>query len=933
MSMDKALAALREHWKHKEFRKAQKIVIEFALDGNDVLAILPTGGGKCLSPSTPVLRFDGDVVSAGEVQEGDKLMGPDGRVRRVLATHSGRSRMVRVVPNRGEPFLVTDDHILTLVRTASGRVYPSDRGGVIVDVSIREWRKWSKSKRHLHKLFHVGVGHFGYARRDELPVDPYLLGALLGDGTMEQYRLLLTCPDKEVLVACTKAAARQGVRVVRGMDGNCPFLRFTKAAKYENDPTVPHVLLAALEELELRGVTAESKHVPSRYLTAPPEVRLQMLAGLLDTDGHTHQSTFEFSSKSLQLARDVAFLARSLGLYASAPRPCGPGHAYHRVHIGGDTRCVPLRVVRKHPARRTTRINALRTGFKVEPGPDGPYSGFQVDGDGRFLLGDFTVTHNSACFQIPALVSEGGAIVISPLIALMKDQVDDCASRGIPATYINSHVDDDEREERISDFIAGAYKLLYIAPERLNNPKFLQEIARATVSYIVVDEAHCCSEWGHDFRPDYMRINRIVRALTKRGGVRPPILALTATATELVVRDIAISLELSPDHALVIGDPLRPNITYEIEDATQSSARAFQIAHEIIADMDIGDGRHVIYANTRKMAEKLVEMSAENHGSGRAAFYHAGMKKEEREAVQDAFKDGSVPIVCATTAFGMGVDVPNIRTVLNFGIPASLEAYVQQCGRAGRDGKPSNAIVIVDDYSIRFQRMLIEGANPPWQLYGTVWDYLHSQLQPDTTLRKTVREMTGEIISLTRTSIQEEQVSVILGGLHSKGLIDKRPVEAGTPLSFDVRQFDETLRSASPKPFVRRVWEELWTRYVKVELAKPGMEAEREVTVYVNKHVLQAEAGIASASTVNKAIESLQGRGLTHLGQTYTGNIIGIRKWRADINTELPREKIEAKRASDVSRFHAMLRYTEIREPSQRAEFLRDYFLKPVNAA
>lgn len=537
----------------------------------------------------------------------------------------------------------------------------------------------------------------------------------------------------------------------------------------------------------------------------------------------------------------------------------------------------------------------------------------------------------SACFQVPALVRDGGAIVISPLIALMKDQVDDCHRRNIPATYINSHVDEDEREERIADFIAGAYKLLYIAPERLNTPSFLREIGRATVSYVVVDEAHCCSEWGHDFRPDYMRINRLVRALTKRGGVRPPILALTATATELVTRDIVASLGMRDDHALVVADPLRPNIRYDVEDATMSSSLAFQIAHEVIDTMDIGDGRHVLYANTRKMAEKLVEMAAERHGEGRAAFYHAGMKKEEREVVQDAFKSGEVPIVCATTAFGMGVDVPNIRTVLNFGIPASLEAYVQQCGRAGRDGKPSVSVVIVDDYSIRFQRSLIEGANPPWQLYGVVWDYLHGQLQPDTTLRKTVREMTGEIVSITRTAIQETQVSVILGVLHSKSLIDKRPVEAGTPVTIDVPTFQATLREGTPKPFVRRVWEELWTKHVRPELAKPGMEAEREVTIYLNKHALQAEAGVSSSSTLNKALEKLVGRGISHLGDTYTGNIIGIREWRADINTRLPREKIEEKRASDVRRFEAMLAYTRNREPSQRAEFLRDYFLKPAN--
>ena len=717
----------------------------------------------------------------------------------------------------------------------------------------------------------------------------------------------------------------------------------------------------------------------------------------------------------------------------------------------------------------------------------------------------------SVCFQIPAIVSEGGAIVVSPLIALMKDQVDDCTRRGIPATYINSHVDRDDQDERIADFIAGAYKLLYIAPERLNHPHFLQEIARADVSYIVVDEAHahrpdsliycldrfnarpslrradqvqvgdmvvgwdeegdhalseggedqlvvqritgvcaresyrdvwvdiyfetgstpvrvtskhpiyvddhgfmmasevkvgdllprvlwddlpfskmglgqpinagghvnyarvvevdligpddprrdaelpivytisvtdtrtyfadgvlnhnCCSEWGHDFRPDYMRINRLVHALTKRGGTRPPILAMTATATNLVVQDVVTSLEMAPDHALVVGDPLRTNLDYQVEDATLSPSRAFQIAEDGIAGMDLSAGRHILYANTRKMAERLVEMAVDHHGKGRADFYHGGMKKEERERVQDGFKSGDVPIVCATTAFGMGIDVPNIRTVLNFGIPSSLEAYVQQCGRAGRDGLPSVSLVIVDDYSIRFQRTLIEGSNPPAALYGVVWDYLHDQLQPDTTLRKTVREMTGEIISLTRKVIQEQQVSVILGILHSKGLIDKRPVEAGTPITFDVRAFEATLRTATPKPFVRRVWEELWTHSVRPELDKPGMATERAVTAYVNKNALQAAAEVASSSTVSKAIESLENRGISRIGDTYTGNIIGIRQWRADLTIELPFGKIDEKRASDFARFNAMLAYARLRDAGSRAAFLRDYFLKPAQVS
>lgn len=535
----------------------------------------------------------------------------------------------------------------------------------------------------------------------------------------------------------------------------------------------------------------------------------------------------------------------------------------------------------------------------------------------------------SVCFQVPAIYYKGGAIVVSPLIALMKDQVDDCVKRGIPATYVNSHVDDDERDERIADFIGGAYKLLYIAPERLNSKTFMQEITRADVSYIVVDEAHCCSEWGHDFRPDYMRIDRLVKALTDSQGNRPSIVAVTATATDLVVRDIVKSLKMTDDYWHVVADPIRPNISYSVHDCTGGGYRSFNIAREIIDRMDVRDGRHVIYANTRKMAEKLAEMVGEIHGSSMSDFYHAGMKQEERERVQNGFKNGDCPVICATTAFGMGVDVPNIRTVLNFGVPGSLEAFVQQCGRAGRDGKPSDAIVIVDDYSVSFQWRAIEDENPAWPLYGLVWEWLHRVLQPDQTLRKTLSDIAAEITAGRRDSISASQAGVVLNMLHSRGLIDKRPVDAGTPIDIVSTQLEETIRKGSRIPDTTRIWQALWDEYVRPAMTG-GTVFGPEFTVYVNKRQLMDQARVKSTYRVNKAVEALVGKGIKHVGDTYTGNMIRVLKWRADITQALPVAELEAKRKSDRDRFRAMMDYTEVPTEGGRTEFLRRYFLAAV---
>lgn len=536
----------------------------------------------------------------------------------------------------------------------------------------------------------------------------------------------------------------------------------------------------------------------------------------------------------------------------------------------------------------------------------------------------------SVCFQIPALYYEGGAIVISPLIALMKDQVDDCTRRKIAATCINSHVDEDEAEERLQDFIGGVYKLLYIAPERLNSKHFMHEIGRADVSYIVVDEAHCCSEWGHDFRPDYMRIDRLVKVLTKRDGERPPIIAVTATATDLVVRDIVKSLGMTQDYWHVVADPIRPNIRYTVEDCTGSSGRSFNVARDIIEKMDLVDGRHIIYGNTRSLTEKLAEMVQQIHRGASAEFYHAGMKQDERERVQESFKSGETPVICATTAFGMGVDVPNIRTVLNFGVPGSLEAFVQQSGRAGRDGLPSEAIVLVDDYSLGFQWRAIENENPPWPLYGLVWEWLHRVLQPDQTLRKTLNDIAAEITAGRRDVISAPQAGVVLNMLHSRGLIDKRPVDAGTPVQIITTQLQQTIALGSRLPDTTRIWKALWDDYV-VPATTSGANFSPEITVYVNKRQLMDQAKVKSALRVTKALEGLLNKGIRSIGDTYTGNMIRVLKWRADITKTLPLEEIEAKGKSDRDRFRAMLSYTEAGGERERTEFLRRYFLAAVD--
>lgn len=531
----------------------------------------------------------------------------------------------------------------------------------------------------------------------------------------------------------------------------------------------------------------------------------------------------------------------------------------------------------------------------------------------------------SACFQVPTLCKDGGAIVISPLISLMKDQVDDCLARGIPATFVNSSIDEDEMHDRYADFQSGTYQLFYVAPERIRSKVFVEAMQLSDVSYIVVDEAHCCSQWGHDFRPDYMRIFELVSALTGRGGVRPPIIAVTATATPRVVEDIATALGLD-NYVQIVADPVRPNLDYIVE----RWGRSWDIFREWVRDFDVVSGRHVVYAGTRAGSEKLAGVVKQEHGDGLVAFYHAGMKPDERTTVQEAFKSGEKPVVCATTAFGMGIDVASIRTVVNFGIPGSLEDYMQQTGRAGRDGKPSKVVLITDQWGEDFQHKLVENANPPWPYYSLVWEWLHRVLKPGETLRQTLADMAQDITSMRLGSIDPEQVGVVLSRMHSKNLIERRSVDAGTPITVDAMRFRALLRDETDraKPVIKNVWRVIWSKIVDPELRKPTTEPRTVLTVYVNRKGL-TELAECSQLMVRRALEALKDRKVAlRVGDTYTGKTVKILEWRADLDDHLPRELIEEKRACDQARLRRMIDYTKLRRRTERVEFLQRYFLR-----
>ena len=314
----------------------------------------------------------------------------------------------------------------------------------------------------------------------------------------------------------------------------------------------------------------------------------------------------------------------------------------------------------------------------------------------------------SLCFQLPALLLEGTTVVVSPLVALMKDQVDALVARGIAATFINSSLSDAERQERQATLRRGEYRLVYVAPERFRSPSFLSALSGLKIPLLAVDEAHCISAWGHDFRPEYQKI---AQARTAIGAER--VLALTATATPEVRRDIADALELRDPKVFVAGFD-RPNLFIEVLRVAGDKDKLGRL----LALARTG-GPGIVYAGTRKNVEKVV--AALRAGGIPAAGYHAGVEDSERSAVQDRFLRGEAPIIVATNAFGMGVDKSDIRFVAHFDAPRSLEAYYQEIGRAGRDGKESFALLLFNYADVMMQRRMIDAGRPSRDLVEAAW--------------------------------------------------------------------------------------------------------------------------------------------------------------------------------------------------------------------
>ena len=489
----------------------------------------------------------------------------------------------------------------------------------------------------------------------------------------------------------------------------------------------------------------------------------------------------------------------------------------------------------------------------------------------------------SLCYQLPAVMLQGLTLVVSPLISLMKDQLEQLEARGIPATLINSTVPELERAERIRRMRAGAYRLVYVAPERFRSPSFVEALGEVGVELLAVDEAHCISQWGHDFRPDYALLGQV------RKRLRPPrTVALTATATPEVREDIVKSLLMKDPRVFVAGFD-RPNLFLEVLRVSGDEERRAACAR-VLAD----GGSGIVYCATRKQAEAMqAALRLRGHDP---VVYHAGMDEAERHRAQDRFMADPSAVAVATNAFGMGIDKPDIRFVIHANIPRAVEAYYQEVGRAGRDGKPAHALLLFNHADVFTQERLIESNHPSEAVIADVWNVLQ-------TAEVFAR---GQEALASAVGASEFEISAALRILEREGLVEMQAPGAGA-YAIRVLEDEASVQAKSARALLEAL---------RVEAGSGG-------TVSLQLRALSARTGLDDKA-LRRALAALERARAIAVRKPFAGR--GIRALQRvpfhALDLSLERVRRQERRALLLLR--RMTDYAYAR--SCRRDFVLDYF-------
>lgn len=695
----------------------------------NVLAVLPTGGGKCLGRGTPVMRFDGTVVPVEQIVVGDLLMGPDSRPRRVLSLARGQERLYRVTPRKGESYVVNESHVLSLKRTGirSTPKYPSERGGAVTNIPVRDYLGMSATFKHEHKGWRVGVD---FLASSPLPVEPYFLGLWLGDGN--SHNATITTGDDEILLYLADHAVRLGMRPEYAENSRNSIAAKTLGRTRTGKEGTP--LMNALRGL---GVV-NAKHIPHRYKTAPRADRLALLAGLLDSDGHYTGKGYDLALVNEQLFDDAVFVARSLGFSAyKAPsrKTCtnnGVTGDYWRCSISGGVDAIPCRVKRKIAAPRRQKKDVLVTGIRVDPIGVGEYFGFEIDGDRLFLLGDFTVTHNTFVFARIAAAVQSAVCAIAHRSELVGQMSVALAREGVrhrvigPKTLHRAcaslHMDEFKRS-----FIDPGGRVAVASVDTLIGMDPGEPWARQ-VGLWIQDEAHHVltgNKWGK-------ACNLFPNA---RG------LGVTATPTRADGKGLGRHADGLMD-AMVVGPSMReliqrgylteyrifaPPSDIDLSTVGLTASGDYSPPQLRVARRKSHITGDVVRTYAKIAAGKLgvtFDVDIESASDTAAAYNAAGFPAEVvtsktpdalRAQILRRFRNREILQLVNVDLFGEGFDLPAIE-VVSFARPTqSYGLYVQQFGRACRimDGK-THALII--DHVGNVMRHGLPDARREWTL-------------------------------------------------------------------------------------------------------------------------------------------------------------------------------------------------------------------------
>jgi superfamily II DNA or RNA helicase len=672
-----------------------EIAYKSSLGKKRICLQLATGGGKCLGKDTPILMFNGAIKKVQDIISGDLIMGPDSKLRNVLSTCTGKEMLYKVTPTKGDPYIINESHILSLkvtnishkrVTAPDGKKYSA---GEIVNISVKDYLSSSLTFKHVAKGYRVGLN---FSNKDTLPIPPYILGLWLGDGNSN--RMGFATKDIEIVNSINEYAINSGCYVRSEIiEGKCPmyYISGLKSRGVKGGSNLP------LTALQKEGLI-NNKHIPHKYLTASYDDRLNLLAGLVDSDGYSHHSGYDFIFKNEKIADGLCFIARSVGLSAYK-MPCkktcynnGVVGNYFRVSISGNCSIIPAKLKRRISPIRKQIKSTLLTGIKVDAIGIGDYYGFDIDGDRLFVLGDFTVTHNTVCFAglIHRFLNKKSTNV---LILVHREELLRQARKTLYEWYglIAEPITAGTRNLPNGNiFVAMAET----ANNRLKkNPNYFPNIG-----LVIVDEAHLGS-----FRklllhfPDCLTI----------GFTATPISAKKKEPLNGIYEDIVTCIDI-PD--LIAEGSLCPNITYhvkninrkelsiskgEFDDKVMGAAysKPKQVHNTVEAYKNNCLGKKTLIFNCNVEHSKLV--CAAFLQAGLPARHLDGNSTDRKEAIE-WFKNTEDAILCNVGILTTGFDEPSVCAIIMNKATLSLPLWLQCTGRGSRPYPGKDHFIILD---------------------------------------------------------------------------------------------------------------------------------------------------------------------------------------------------------------------------------------------